>query len=75
MASAIVRNFRSLAGPLVTYLILTVIAVALIVLLALRTRRSTVSEAVLGFARSMDTTCLYAGSRRSRGMRSSGPGC
>ena len=55
------------------YAAFVLVVLVAIVLLALRTRKSRWSEVILGFARSMDQTSWYAGSRGSSRTRSAGP--
>jgi hypothetical protein len=54
---------------LVAYSVLALVVGGLIVFVALRIRKSTVNDVILGFARSMDKTPLYAGSRRPQRVR------
>jgi hypothetical protein len=42
-----------------TYIFLALVAVALFVFLAARARQGSLSDAILGFARSMDTTSVF----------------
>jgi hypothetical protein len=51
---------------LVTYLVLSLVALGLAVFLAGRGRKSLVSDAILGFARSMDTTSVFGRSATRR---------
>jgi hypothetical protein len=44
----------------VAYLVLTLVAVGLLAVVASSSRRAVLSVAILAFARSMDTTPLYA---------------
>lgn len=53
------------------YAVLALVVVGLIVLAGL-SRRSTLSDAILGFAHSMDKTSFYARSRSAARPRSSG---
>jgi hypothetical protein len=57
----------------VAYAVLMLVIGGLIVFVARRTRKSTVNAAILGFARSMDTTTLYSGSRRPQRIRTGAP--
>jgi hypothetical protein len=50
-----------------TYIVLTLLAVVLVALA--RRGRKSLAGAVLSFARSMDTTSIYAGSRPLQRMR------
>jgi hypothetical protein len=56
----------------VAYAALALMVVALMLWVALRHRKSALTDAVLGFARSMDKTTLYAGSHRRSRARSAG---
>ena len=56
-----------------TYLVLALLALGLIVVVASSSRSSVLSGAILAFAHSMDTTSLYANTRRSQGMRPANP--
>lgn len=47
------------------YVVLTLLAVGLVVFLS-RSRNSSLSVAIMAFARSMDTTPLHASTRRRR---------
>ena len=54
------------------YAALTLLVLGAILLLVLRRHKSILSDAILGFARSMDKTSWYAGSRRPSRARSAG---
>jgi hypothetical protein len=56
----------------VAYVALALVVLGVIAGLALRRRKSMLSDAILGFARSMDKTSWYAGSRRPSRVRSAG---
>ena len=55
-----------------TYIVLALLAVALVVMLARGGRQLRVRDAILGFARSMDTTSIHAASRRPPRTRAAG---
>jgi hypothetical protein len=56
----------------VAYVALTLVVLGVIAALALRRRKSLLSDAILGFARSMDKTSWYAASGRPSRVRSAG---
>ena len=54
------------------YVALLLVVLGVIVVMARRRRKSMLSDAILGFARSMDKTSWYAGSRRPSRIKSAG---